>query len=172
MCFTRVGNYLRPSNNYRQLIYEIGKMYTWNLIFFTVFLKNRNISSKIKRSKVTDYAALSCTTMFCLLWRLVKSWNLWVATSLPESAVWTAISARQFYTKIFEPVVAYALGSVYLLCARTCGWSSYQSCLESPAPGFAKGWQRALAFTIVRHSVGESSCQLGPVYCLFRLPTG
>ena len=28
------------------------------LVFFTVFLKNRNISSKIKRSKVTDYAAL------------------------------------------------------------------------------------------------------------------
>ena len=26
--------------------------------FFTVFLKNRNISSKIKRSKATDYAAL------------------------------------------------------------------------------------------------------------------
>ena len=26
--------------------------------FFTVFLKNRNIVSKIKRSKVTDYAAL------------------------------------------------------------------------------------------------------------------
>ena len=26
---------------------------------FTVFLKNRNISSKIKRSKVTDYAALT-----------------------------------------------------------------------------------------------------------------
>ena len=38
--------------------YEIGKMYTWILVF-TVFLKNRNISSKIKRSKVTDYAALS-----------------------------------------------------------------------------------------------------------------
>ena len=34
------------------------KMYTWILVFFTVFLKNRNISSKIKRSKVTDYAAL------------------------------------------------------------------------------------------------------------------
>ena len=49
--------------------------------------------------------------MFCFLWRLVKSWNLWVATSLPVSAVLTAISARQFYTKIFEPVVAYALGS-------------------------------------------------------------
>ena len=30
-----------------------------NLVFFTVFLKNRNNSSKIKRSKVTDYAALS-----------------------------------------------------------------------------------------------------------------
>ena len=29
------------------------------MCFFTVFLKNRNISSKIKRSKVTDYAALS-----------------------------------------------------------------------------------------------------------------
>ena len=30
-----------------------------NFSFFTVFLKNRNIISKIKRSKVTDYAALS-----------------------------------------------------------------------------------------------------------------
>ena len=29
-----------------------------NLIFFTVFLKTRNFTSKIKRSKVTDYAAL------------------------------------------------------------------------------------------------------------------
>ena len=28
-------------------------------VFFTVFLKNRIISSKIKRSKVTDYAALN-----------------------------------------------------------------------------------------------------------------
>ena len=27
--------------------------------FFTVFLKNRNFISKIKRSKVTDYAALN-----------------------------------------------------------------------------------------------------------------
>ena len=34
-------------------------MYTWILGFFTVFLKNRNISSKIKRSKVTYYAALN-----------------------------------------------------------------------------------------------------------------
>ena len=34
-------------------------MYTCNLVSFTDFLKNRNISSKIKRSKVTDYAALS-----------------------------------------------------------------------------------------------------------------
>ena len=32
-------------------------MYTRILVFFTVFLKNRNISSKIKRSKVTGYAA-------------------------------------------------------------------------------------------------------------------
>ena len=115
---------------------------------------------------------LSCTTRFCLLWRLVKSWNLWVATSLPVSAVWTAVSARQFYNKIFESVVVYVLGSVYLLCTRTCGWSSYQSCLESTAPGFAKGWQKALAFTFVKHLVGEFSCQPGPVYCLVRLPTG
>ena len=27
--------------------------------YFTVFLKNRNFTSKIKRSKVTDYAALT-----------------------------------------------------------------------------------------------------------------
>ena len=34
-------------------------MYYLNFSFFTVFLKNRNISSKIKRSKVTEYAALT-----------------------------------------------------------------------------------------------------------------
>ena len=33
-------------------------MFTCIIVFFTVFLKNRNIGSKIKRSKVTDYAAL------------------------------------------------------------------------------------------------------------------
>ena len=34
-------------------------MYTWILVFFTVFLKNRNIIFKMKISKVTDYAALT-----------------------------------------------------------------------------------------------------------------
>ena len=33
-------------------------MYTRILVFLTVYLKTRNIISKIKRSKVTDYAAL------------------------------------------------------------------------------------------------------------------
>ena len=58
--FSLVGNYLRPSNNYRQVI-----LIYVNFSFFTVFLKNRNISSKIKRSKVTDYAALNETDLKC-----------------------------------------------------------------------------------------------------------
>ena len=33
-----------------------------NFSIFIVFLKNRNIISKMKRSKVTDYAALSLET--------------------------------------------------------------------------------------------------------------
>ena len=37
-------------------------MYIWILVF-TVFLINRNISSKIKRSKVTYYAALMINHM-------------------------------------------------------------------------------------------------------------
>ena len=110
--------------------------------------------------------------MFCLLWRLVKSRNLKVSMSLPVFAVCTSISAWPFYTKIFEPLAAYAFGFVYLLCARTHGWSSCQSCLESPALGFAKGYQRALAITIVGHSLGELICQPGPVLCLVILPTG
>ena len=36
-------------------------MYT-KIVFFTVFLKNRNIISKIKISKVTDYAAFSLSS--------------------------------------------------------------------------------------------------------------
>ena len=39
-----------------------------NFSFFFVFLKNRNISSKIKISEVTDYAALKTVVMFILLW--------------------------------------------------------------------------------------------------------
>ena len=76
--FSNVGNYLRPSNNYRQLIYNINAVVlvlvickdlrNWknvylNFSFLTVFLKNSNIISKIKRSKVTDYAALKGHTI-------------------------------------------------------------------------------------------------------------
>ena len=72
--FSLVGNYLHPSNNYRQSSFKINAVVliliickdlrNWvnvylNFNFFTVFLKNRNIISKIKRSKVTDYAALN-----------------------------------------------------------------------------------------------------------------
>ena len=76
MYFSLVGNYLRPFDIYRPLnfnlnavvlivitcfkIYENGKM----LSIFTVFLKNKNIIFKIRRSKVTDYAALNAIISF------------------------------------------------------------------------------------------------------------
>ena len=75
--FSPVRNYLRPSNNSRQLvfnknavvlivimckIYENGKCLP-EFEYFTVFLKNRNFISKIRRSKVTDYAFLRA--FFC-----------------------------------------------------------------------------------------------------------
>ena len=72
--FSLVGNYLRPSNNYRHASFNMNAVVlilimckdlrNWynvylNFSFFTVFLKNRKIISKIKRSNVTDYAALT-----------------------------------------------------------------------------------------------------------------
>ena len=75
----------------------------------------------LARGIQTIPSRLSCTTMFCLLWRLVKSPNLFVAMSLPVSTVCTSISARPFCTTVSEPVVAYTLGSAYLLCARSRG---------------------------------------------------
>ena len=70
MFFSLVCNYLRPSNNSRQLIFNINAVFfgTNNLLIitkkiylnfsiFAVFLKIRNIISNMKRSKVTDYAA-------------------------------------------------------------------------------------------------------------------
>ena len=69
--FSLVGNYLRPCNNYRRSNFNVNAVNLilmickdlrnrynvyLNFSFFTVFLKNRNIISKIKRSKVTDYA--------------------------------------------------------------------------------------------------------------------
>ena len=38
---------------------------------FTVFLKNKNIISKIRRSKVTDYAALSALLYLRSCYRLI-----------------------------------------------------------------------------------------------------
>ena len=73
MYFSLVGNYLRPSNNSRPLNFNVNavvlivitcsdlrKMVNvyLNLSIFTVFLYNKNIIFKIRRSKVTDYAAL------------------------------------------------------------------------------------------------------------------
>ena len=60
--FSLVRNYLRPSNNSRQLIFSINAVkmenVNLNLSIYTVFLKNINFISKIRRSKFTDYAAL------------------------------------------------------------------------------------------------------------------
>ena len=79
--FSLVCNHLHPSNNSRQLIFNINtvvliviiceNLRKWyivylNLSIFTVFLKNRNFISKIRRSKVTDYAALSKTVITSL----------------------------------------------------------------------------------------------------------
>ena len=83
-CLSLVCNYLRPSNNYRQSRFNINAVVliliickdlrNWqnanrNFSFFAVFLKNRNIISKIKRSKVTDYAALKLWFNFHLACR-------------------------------------------------------------------------------------------------------
>ena len=67
--FSLVGNYLRPSNNYRQSSFNINAvvliliickdLQNWYNVYLNFSLKNRNIISKIKRSKVTDYAPLS-----------------------------------------------------------------------------------------------------------------
>ena len=42
--------------------------------YFTVFLKNKNIIFKIRRSKVTDYAALNLFYMFVLHVQLDKTY--------------------------------------------------------------------------------------------------
>ena len=49
-------------------------------------------------------------------------------------------------------VAARALKSVYLLCARFFGETATKAFIENPAPGFAEGWQMALAYTMVSHS--------------------
>ena len=47
-----------------------------NFSFLTVFLKNRNNSSKIKRSKVTDYAALNESLDFVTVHNLMEDINM------------------------------------------------------------------------------------------------
>ena len=61
--FSIIGNYLRPSNNYRQLIFNINAVVLILILtklvkcipefyVFAVFLKNRNIISKLKDQKL------------------------------------------------------------------------------------------------------------------------
>ena len=47
-------------------------MFTLNLSIFTVFLKNKNIIFKTRRSKVTDYAALNIKDISALRIRTVS----------------------------------------------------------------------------------------------------
>ena len=70
--FSLVVNYLRPSNNYRQSSFRINAVVliliickdlrNWQNVYLNFIsycvLEKTNIISKIKRSKVTDYAAL------------------------------------------------------------------------------------------------------------------
>ena len=89
------------------------------LLYFLISLQEQG--DTLAPGIQTMPSRLICATMFCLLRRLLKSRNLWIAMSLTVSTVCTSISARPFYTKKSKPVVVYALVSVYLLCARTCG---------------------------------------------------
>ena len=59
-----------------------------NFSFFTVFLKIRNIISKIKRSKVTDYAALTH-----------PAYNYCKEICMPdlEKTVWFGLFLQEFY---------------------------------------------------------------------------
>ena len=79
--FSLVSNYLRPSNNSRHLIFSINAVD--NLLrfmkmvkglpefeHFTVFLKNIKFVSKIRRSKITNYAALSVKNVSSVCIRL------------------------------------------------------------------------------------------------------
>ena len=44
---------------------------------FTVFMKNRNFISKIRMSKVTDYAALKYYFETLLIFAIIKDLRLW-----------------------------------------------------------------------------------------------
>ena len=90
--FFLAGNYLCPSNNYRQVSFKVNAVVliliickdlrNWYKVylhfsFFNVFLKNRNIISKIKRSKVTDYAALRAFDLpVCIHFSAIDFWHV------------------------------------------------------------------------------------------------
>ena len=82
-------------------------MYTWILVFFTVFLKNRNISSKIKRSKVTDYAALTKVKLLAMLmFGLPEAIDMYV--SLRQSRV-VSPNGTHYRQEFSQPVMTQVL---------------------------------------------------------------
>ena len=73
-----------------------------------MFLKNRNIISKIKRSKVTDYAALSAESLCCLYLHYIAK----VSQSgyLIKQETWI----KQAYHEIHDPLKIITQGFVLL----------------------------------------------------------
>ena len=87
-----------------------------NLSSFTVFLKNKNFTSKIKRAKVTDYAALRNSGRFFLD---IKMWYLLVSKK------------TEFIICEWINSIIYALGLLSSHGKRQGGYSNFSAYVGS-----------------------------------------
>ena len=72
-----------------------------------MFLKNRNISSKIKRSKVTDYAALSFN--YKELFNVKKCVRVTLSNNTPEKCMRLTNSCATFFECPVECVLSISI---------------------------------------------------------------
>ena len=83
-------------------------MNTW--IFFNVFLKNRNIISKIKRSNVTDYAAFT-------LYFIETHFNAF--TNRADPALWSGSTLFAYGNMVrYDPTLVDPLSNFFGLCTN------------------------------------------------------
>ena len=82
------------------------------LVFFTVILKNRNIISKMKRSKVTDYAALIETLSAD---KSDISGALFASICVIQNLVWLVASFGD--NLVYSATVGFMNGFVFLVLA-------------------------------------------------------
>ena len=138
-----------------------------NLSIFTLLLKNKNIIFKIRRSKVTDYAALNTHSVLLLCFILMigyVQWAVWfVSISFAPFLLYISVGELIVYQTILRPYSLKPLGYFNSFILRLLGGGEHAFVQngpgQPPSPAMFKTLQISLTPELKVNNFGH--LQLG-----------